>query len=312
MSQLTSQSLCVLGMIVAVAIIPKYITLPEGLELLFQDRIGQLLLLGLAVAIGSYNFTCGLFLAVLFLSIMLKPTKIQHEGFSDFNEDDDMELEDFEDNPVDETKGKKVNKPSVTISSNKPVVSSSKPSLPPSKSVSPKTKTSTKPSISPLDETPENNSNMNQSNRIQYDEDAQNSMVSPTPDVNQLKMQLDTSQEIIKDLEKKLNNYQSTDSKNKKTSVNVEDEPTIEPFSCGCDSDDARVTLIKYQKANEHNTIENFTNVENMDLFDVAGCKYDMGFKSQNDTYYGPPVSSCAAYNKINLDKTGTVFYPLN
>ena len=62
----------------------------------------------------------------------------------------------------------------------------------------------------------------------------------------------------------------------------------------------------------ELDTQENFVDINNMDLFDVAGCKYDMGFKSQNDTYYGPPVSSCSAYKNINLEKTGTVFYPLN
>jgi hypothetical protein len=237
MSQLTSQSLCVLGMIVAVAIIPKYITLPEGLELLFQDKIGQLLLLGLAIAVGSYNFICGLFLAMLFLSIMLKRNRqIAQEGFSDYVEDEnhDMELEDFKDEPSESSpstkslKPKKTTKTTTTKSSTK--------------------KTSSQPDVLESEET--NVSSMN------YDD---NQMVLPTPDVNQLKMQLDSSQEIIKDLEKKLDSYQSKETKSTNStksiksmksmeSTNSEEDPTIEPFSCGCDSDDARVKLIKYQK----------------------------------------------------------------
>lgn len=290
MSQITNQSLCVLGMIVAVAIIPKYVTLPEGLELLFNDKIGQLLLLGLAIAVGSYNFTCGLLLAVLFLSIMLKPIKKTHtEGFSDYSEEDSnhaMEAEEFKDEP-DET-------PTVKKTTSTPTSTK-------------KTKTVSMPSKKPSTEEP-----------IMYDNNEETStlkMPSPTPDVNQLKMELDTSQEIIKDLEKKLSSFQSKESKStesKSIKEKNDEEPTIEPFSCGCDSDDSRVSLIKYQKANMEDTYENFVDSKNMDLFDVAGCKYDMGFKSQNDTFYGPPVSRCDTYKNINLEKTGTVFYPLN
>ena len=38
MSQLTKQSVCVIGTIATIAIVPKYVKLPQGLELLFQDR----------------------------------------------------------------------------------------------------------------------------------------------------------------------------------------------------------------------------------------------------------------------------------
>ena len=200
--------------------------------------------------------------------------------------------------------------------SNKMASASDKMVLPSNKNLSPikKTLPPSKTSTKQKTEPPVKNllPSMDESNSVQYDEESPDSMTSPTPDVNQLKMQLDTSQEIIKDLEKKLDSYKATDSKKKAPVVNDQEEETIEPFSCGCDSNDARVSLIKYQKANAQDTLENFTNAANMDVFDVAGCKYDMGFKSQNDTYYGPPVSSCAAYNNINLEKTGTVFYPLN
>jgi hypothetical protein len=108
MSQITNQSICVIGIIIAIVVIPRYLRLPQSLELLYHDKIGQLLLLVLAVVVGSYNFACGVLLAVLFLSIMLQTQNNYMnglEGFEDYemDEDADMELtEDFEDMDEDE------------------------------------------------------------------------------------------------------------------------------------------------------------------------------------------------------------------
>ena len=108
MSQITNQSICVIGIITAIVVIPRYLRLPQSLELLYHDKIGQLLLLVLAVVVGSYNFICGVLLALLFLSIMLQ-TQNNYingtEGFEDYNmdEDDDMKLnEDFDNVDMDE------------------------------------------------------------------------------------------------------------------------------------------------------------------------------------------------------------------
>ena len=48
MSQITNQSICVIGIITAIVVIPRYLRLPHSLELLYHDKIGQLLLLVLA------------------------------------------------------------------------------------------------------------------------------------------------------------------------------------------------------------------------------------------------------------------------
>ena len=79
MTEISNQFLCAVLIIVLAVVIPQYIQLPTGLELLFHDKIGQVLLLLLAAVIGSYNLLCGLLLVVLFISIMLKSSVL--EGF---------------------------------------------------------------------------------------------------------------------------------------------------------------------------------------------------------------------------------------
>ena len=66
MIEFTKQSMCIIMVIIAITVIPKYIKLPQSLELLFQDRIGQMLLLILAITMGTYNFICGVLLSLLF------------------------------------------------------------------------------------------------------------------------------------------------------------------------------------------------------------------------------------------------------
>ena len=60
MIEFTKQSMCIIMVIIAITVIPKYIKLPQSLELLFQDRIGQMLLLILAITMDTYNFICSL------------------------------------------------------------------------------------------------------------------------------------------------------------------------------------------------------------------------------------------------------------
>ena len=50
----------------------------------------------------------------------------------------------------------------------------------------------------------------------------------------------------------------------------------------------------------------------NRDGYDITGCRFDFKDSTQNMTKYGPPLASCGAYNKEQITKCGTVFYPLN
>ena len=50
----------------------------------------------------------------------------------------------------------------------------------------------------------------------------------------------------------------------------------------------------------------------NRDGYDVVGCRYDFKDSQQNMTKYGPPLSSCGAYNPQQVKQCGTLFYPLN
>ena len=51
MFEMTNQSMCVIVIILCILLIPKYLQLPKSLELLYQDKFGQLLLLILAALI---------------------------------------------------------------------------------------------------------------------------------------------------------------------------------------------------------------------------------------------------------------------
>ena len=91
-----NEIVCILVIIALAVVIPRYVKLPKNVELLFNDRIGQLLLLLLAVMIGSYNFVCGVLLVVLFLSIILTVSKSNSiEVFENESEAEDDDMEDF-------------------------------------------------------------------------------------------------------------------------------------------------------------------------------------------------------------------------
>lgn len=55
----------------------------------------------------------------------------------------------------------------------------------------------------------------------------------------------------------------------------------------------------------------NLNYVDRPDL-DIQGCRLDNRRSDLNYTNFGPPLSSCQAFNKQSFDNTGTFFYPLN
>lgn len=51
---------------------------------------------------------------------------------------------------------------------------------------------------------------------------------------------------------------------------------------------------------------------KNNEGYDVTGCRYDFKESPQNNSVYGPPLAWCDTYDKSKLQKTGTLWYPLN
>jgi hypothetical protein len=50
----------------------------------------------------------------------------------------------------------------------------------------------------------------------------------------------------------------------------------------------------------------------NMDGHDISGCRLDKNQTLQTGSMYGPPLSWCNTYDTSKLQKTGTLWYPLN
>jgi hypothetical protein len=320
MDKISNNSVCVISVIALIAVIPRYIQLPKSLELLFHDTVGQLLLLLLAITVGSYNFTCGLLLVVLFLSIMLQ-SKYSSEGFIDYEEKEDTDMELNEN--FDSTKKK------------------------------------TKKTVAMKDQEEANTEDVEEeANTKDVEEEKPKptkiSRPSPTPNnsvVNDLKQELQASQKRIKALESKMKNALDSSNKDMESEMESEmqsemqsemknedeskmamdmamemamktqatSEPNVEGFECGCTNDNRRTKFVKYQEA--EGLIETFQNQlpqqtpqvkSESDCYDLAGCKYQNGYTPFNDTFYGPPVDSCHAYRKANVNTTGTLFYPLN
>ena len=302
----SSEILWAVIIILLAVIIPRYVKLPTNVELLFKDRIGQLLLLLLAVMIGSYNFLCGVLMVVLFLSIMINISSVNTEGFENEGEgesdvvDADEEIieesESFEDEETfadKKTKPTKPPKPTV-----KPTV---KPTIKPT--VKPTIKQTVKPTVKPTTKLAKT--------KKPIEEDVEEDQDQPQEETSdEMEMETDNKKSMAE------NNNES-----------VEEEPedeTIEGFNCGCDSNDRRAKLINYARADQvdpslSGLFEKFENppqsksVVTPNPFDVAGCRYDL--KESNplhETIYGAPVDSCMAYQSANVAGTGTVFYPLN
>ena len=65
---------------------------------------------------------------------------------------------------------------------------------------------------------------------------------------------------------------------------------------------------------NNTNSNTNNTNKLVNGSYDVTGCRMDTNgeFKDEHDTPYGKALDDCSNYSNAKLDKTGTLFYPLN
>ena len=62
------------------------------------------------------------------------------------------------------------------------------------------------------------------------------------------------------------------------------------------------------------NTVDFLTQSSNFktDGFDIVGCRLDKNTTFQTSSVYGPPLAFCNTYDKSKLQKTGTLWYPLN
>ena len=293
MSQITNESICVIGIITAIVIVPRYLRLPESLELLYHDKIGQLLLLVLAVVVGSYNFTCGVLLALLFLSIMLQTQNNainMTEGFEDYNMDEDADMklnEDF--NNTEET----TDTPSMI---NNTVDNIAVPSLD--------------------DLTKELKDSQKQLKVLEKDLSKYKKVESSKPTETQLEMNSKVE---------KAKKHKPTKASTPPTPTPTEPTEIVEGFGCGCSdgsssrNDEMRVKLLKYEESSsdDYSLVEPFTNVRknnnnSFNPYDSVGCKFDVNYQPRNEFINGSPLSSCDAYLNNNLKQTGTVFYPLN
>jgi hypothetical protein len=267
MSELSTSALSLIGIIAIAVAVPKYIKMPESLELLFQDRVGQILLLGLAAVIGSYNFAVGLMLAVFFMSLMVNTRAV--EGFDnhgDFEEDfkeDQMENEDlekeqnFNENPMEDEDLKKEQN---------------------------------------FNEEPgedENFSDTTQCNKIN----------NSIRNLKALRTEMGCAAPTKQGPPKKSNKDKNKDE---------EEDDLVEGFGCSKPADNSNKKMNLKFVGKSVEPFQNQSLVQGHSDFDVAGCRYDLKQTGLNEDIYGPPLSSCNAYQTVNLEETGTVFYPLN
>ncbi len=324
---MTNQSMCVIGIILFIVLIPKYLQLPKSLELLYQDKFGQLLLLILAVVVGSYNFTCGLLLTLLFLSIIIQTT-CNIEGFED---------SDIEDKVVTVDTGSIVS----TVDKVAPSMEDESDMKLTEEFVDTTDETNTSsPSLDILSKELENT--QKKLKMLETDINKYQKKETKKTAVENTEMDLEMNKKIEK--AKKMTPRDtltdaSTNSSNTKTTKSpLKKEETMETIEAmeamqemeeiegfgNCNSgdstssrnDEQRIKLLKYEEANRKDLslVEPFVNLSKntFNPYDSVGCKFDINFQPRNEFIYGPPVSSCDAYSNINLKQTGTVFYPLN
>ncbi len=364
--QALNETICAVVIILLILSVPKYIKLPDSLELLFHDTFGQILLLLFAILIGSYSFLCGVLLVILFISIMLQTKKDVSEGFIG-ERDADMELgskpksdEFFEDVatptstsalsvPTSTMAASTMNTPRMTAMPSSLALSSSLPSNPTSAPaiagatlVTPMpTKMATaakfpsdvegyKSTIKKLEE------ELNECRATTLTLQAKMGGSEEETPLPTMGTNRSTKSEAFDDVSEDVEDVKELESKAKKITVmstdegaeEFEDTPEdgdIEEGFCGCDRSDNRVKLAKVlaQSNNSFNGKKPYENFENPPLvpqmksaninpYDVAGCRYDNDFeKDLHDTFYGPPLASCRAYNGSNK-AIGTLFYPMN
>ena len=315
MLEITNQSMYVIGIILCIILIPKYLQLPKSLELLYQDKFGQLLLLILAVVVGSYNFTCGLLLTLLFLSIIIQTTSNMKyvEYFEDVS-DNNLDMVDMVDNVDNVDKVDTTDKVDVSVDDGEDMKLSEE-----FVDTSDETNTSV-PSLDVLSK--ELQDTQKQLKVLETDLNKYQKKESKKQVVQNNEMDLEMNKKIEK-AKKMTSNNTPTETKKPSLKKKEETTETIEGFG-GCGSDDSsssrndeqRIKLLKYEEANmkDLSLIEPFINSSKntFNPYDSVGCKFDVNFQPRNEFINGPPVSSCDAYSNINLKQTGTVFYPLN
>ncbi len=320
-----NETICGVVIIALILIISHYVELPKSIQLLFNDRIGQVLLLLLAVFIGSYNFLCGVLLAVLFLSIMLTSKNIQ-EGFesemdlepeeieikSEPFEDDDMKLnsENFGDEDDDEHFQDDADK--------EEEIAKYQEQIKKLESKIDKLETTPTKKMSSEDEMQQESKRKKENAGVEDEE---------TPKKTPKATQMPSKREMEMDMDMPTEKPKAKSTKTTKSKSEDEEADLVEAFGCGCDTNDRRSKLINYARADQvdpslKGLFETFDNPpvkssqqfkRTPNPFDVAGCRYDL--KEDNplhETVYGAPLASCQAYSKVNVAGSGTVFYPLN
>jgi hypothetical protein len=293
-----SEIVCALVLILLIVLVPRYIQLPNSVERLFHDTIGQILLLLIAVFIGAHNLLCGVLLVIFLVSIMLQTT----EGFDADNKKKKITDSKKEDKmPEDEMPEDEMPEEEM----------SQEPSPDPEKESQIKTYQTAINSLQ---------SKINELENI-----PQPTFPSEMKEYKENKKMENKKMDTKKMDTKKMNASFMTPTPTRSTKESFEDEDEEadieEGFSCGCDSNSSQVKKIKYEESQTideslQGLFEKFENpahgVKTPNPFDVSGCRFDM--KESNplhETVYGAPVDSCQAYSTANTG-TGTVFYPLN
>ncbi len=338
--QVSFEPICAVLIIFVILSVPKYFKLPDSLELLFHDMFGQILLLLFAVLVGSYSFLCGVLLVILFISIMLQTQSsvAVSEGFVGA-QDADMVLkapktqEEFEDQPVSSamtnatkiTSSPMMQTPMATSGPQIAGASTPAPTFMASEAKFPSDVEGYKTTIKKLEE------ELNEckaTNLTLKSNMSSSAGAEPLPTMGTNKSSKTESFEDVEEeskLEEKARKItvMSTDEGSEEFEGEMEED--IEEGFCGCDRSDNRVKLAKLVAQSEpsfsnNSPYENFQNsppvpqtkAASVNPYDVAGCRYDNDFeKDLHDTFYGPPLASCRAYNGSNK-AIGTLFYPMN
>jgi hypothetical protein len=268
-----TEIVCAMFLILLIILVPKYIQLPNSIELLLHDTIGQILLLLIAVFVGAHNLLCGVLLVIFIVSIMLQT----REGFEVEKknkkkpEPTPEQTSEEEENTSDPEKDSQIKTYQTAINSLQSKINELE------------TKDIPKPT--------------NSSEMTEYKETkkATNKKMD-TPKAKPAKEPFeDEEEQEEQDIEEGFscgcdsNSYQAK-------KIKYDESQTIDESLKGL--------FEKFENPGP--------GVKTPNPFDVAGCRFDMKESNPlHETMYGAPVDSCQAYSTANTG-TGTVFYPLN
>lgn len=270
-----TEIVCAMFLILLIVLVPKYIQLPNSVELLLRDTIGQILLLLIAVFVGAHNLLCGVLLVIFIVSIMLQTT----EGFEvekknkKTPEPTQEQIQSEEENTSDPEKESQIKTYQTAINSLQSKINELE-----SKDIP----------------TPTNSSEMTEYKETKK---ATNKKMD-TPKAKPTKEPFEDEEqeeEYEENIEEGFScGCDSNSSQVKK--IKYDESQTIDESLKGL--------FEKFENPGP--------SVKTPNPFDVVGCRFDM--KESNplhETIYGAPVDSCQAYSTANTG-TGTVFYPLN